>query len=158
MAKIGCILLYETDSRWCLFVDGQNIQPNVFCTMLGFLRHESKKCGATTKRAWIALLVICYLIFSPSVFGQEIPAKLLQEDFQIMRHALEKAHGGIYRYTTKAEMDRTFDRAYRKIDHPMTDLEFWRLVAPVVVQIKCGHTYIWVPKSLQAKLVTTIPL
>lgn len=75
-----------------------------------------------------------------------------------MRHALEEAHGGIYRYTTKAEMDRTFDRTYRKIDHPMTDLEFWRLVAPVVVHIKCGHTYIWVSKSLQAKLETTIPL
>jgi len=44
-----------------------------------------------------------------------------------MRHALEEAHGGIYRYTSKADMDLTFDRACWKIDHPMTALEFWRL-------------------------------
>jgi len=98
------------------------------------------------------------LICSAAASGQAIPAKLLQNDFQIMRRALEEAHGGIYRYTSKADMDRTFDRAYRRVDHPMTDLEFWRLVAPVVAHIKCGHTSIWVPRTLQTRLTTTIPL
>ena len=55
-------------------------------------------------------------------------------------------------------MDRTFDQAYRKIDHPMTDLEFWRLVAPVVAHIKCGHTYLFSPKPVQTQMVTTLPL
>ncbi len=75
-----------------------------------------------------------------------------------MRHALEEAHGGVYRYTSKAEMDRTFDRAYRKIDRPMTDLEFWRLAAPVVAHIKCGHTYLFFPRAVQTQMVTTLPL
>jgi hypothetical protein len=97
-------------------------------------------------------------VFAPSARGQEIPAKLLQEDFQIMRHALEEAHGGIYRYTSKREMDRAFNRAYRKIDHPMTALEFWRLAAPVVAHIKCGHTYLFFPKTAQTQMVTTLPL
>jgi len=105
----------------------------------------------------LASALLGYGLSSTLAFAQEIPANLLQEDFRIMRRALEQAHGGIYRYTSKAEMDRTFDRAYRKIDHPMTELEFWRLVAPVVAHIKCGHTYIWFPKTLQTQFETTTP-
>jgi hypothetical protein len=99
---------------------------------------------------WMILMVwvtLGGLVFPAGAGGPAIPAKLLQEDFQVMRHALEEAHGGIYRYSSRADMDRTFDRAYQKIGHSMTDLEFWRLVAPVVAHIKCGHTYIWVPKT-----------
>ena len=110
---------------------------------------------------WIVLTAWLAAIpgFVPSlVCGQEIPVKQLQEDFQIIRHALEEAHGGIYRYTSKADMDRTFDRAYRRIDHPMTALEFWRLAAPVVAHIKCGHTYLFFPKAVQTQMVTTLPL
>ncbi len=106
----------------------------------------------------LTLSLVVGLVSIHLALGDEIPAKLLQEDFQIMRHALEEAHGGIYRYTSKQEMDRTFDRGYRKIDRPMTDLEFWRLTAPVVAHIKCGHTGIWVPNSLRTQLQTTIPL
>ena len=149
---------YKHDARRCLFSDAQKIQSSVFCAVLGTLKPKDKRCGATTKFASIISLFVCYLLFSLSVFGQEIPAESLQEDFQIMRHALEEAHGGIYRYTSKAEMDRNFDRAYRKINSPMTDLEFWRLVAPVVAQIKCGHTSVWVPETVQTQLETTIPL
>jgi len=89
--------------------------------------------------------------------ASKIPPKLLQEDFQIMRQALEQGHAGIYWYTSKADLDRTFDRAYRKIDHPMTDLEFWRLAAPVVVHIKCGHTYLWFPAALRTRDRTSVP-
>src|SRR6185295_3571476 len=70
-------------------------------------------------------------------FAEQIPPNLLQADFQIMRNALEEGHGGIYRYTTKADTDRTFARAYLQLNKPMTDVEFWRLVAPVVAHIKC---------------------
>src|SRR5688500_18465975 len=89
---------------------------------------------------------LIYLVSSSFAVAQPIPATLLRDDFRIMRDALEQAHGGIYRYTSKMEMDRTFDRAFRKINRPMSDLEFWRLVAPVVAQIKCGHTFLWFPK------------
>lgn len=82
---------------------------------------------------------------------------LLQEDFQIMRSALEQAHGGIYRYSSKREMDRVFDQAYRQIQKPMTDLEFWQLAAPAVAKIKCGHTALWLPNETTARLMTNIP-
>jgi C-terminal processing protease CtpA/Prc len=107
---------------------------------------------------WCIIFALLGCVWSSSSgLAQTIPVSLLQEDFRIMRHALEQAHGGIYRYTSKAEMDRTFERALQKIDHPMTDLEFWRLVAPVVAHIKCGHTSIRLPKTLQTQMETTIP-
>lgn len=108
----------------------------------------------TGSMLWIALSLASYC----RVWGETIPAKLLQEDFQVMRLALEEGHGGIYRYTTKEDMDRTFSRAYRRIDHSMTALEFWRLVAPVVAHIKCGHTSVLWPESIQTQILTKIPL
>ena len=95
------------------------------------------------------------LVFPYSVLGQAnpasetIPLKLLQHDFQILRHALEESHGGLYRYTSKADMDRTFDQAYKRIDRPMTALEFWALVAPVVAHIKDGHLMTWWPQDFE---------
>ena len=117
------------------------------------------KSQANARRMVLTTSLAVGLVVSfRSAPGQEIPIEHLQEDFQIMRHALEEAHGGIYRYTSKAEMDRTFDRAYRKIDHPMTDMEFWRLAAPVVAHIKCGHTWLWFPQSVQTQFKTTEPI
>ena len=105
-----------------------------------------------------ALLIALVTLFAaalclpPPARGEEVSAKLLQKDFQILRHALEEAHGGLYQYTSKRAMDRTFDRAYRKIDHPMPPLEFWRLASPVVSHIKCGHTFLFYPKAVQENL------
>ena len=39
----------------------------------------------------------------------KIEPKLLQEDFQIARTALEQGHSGIYRYTSKVQLDQVFD-------------------------------------------------
>jgi hypothetical protein len=97
------------------------------------------------------------LVSPRKAWSGTVSAQLLQEDFQIMRHALEEGHAGIYWYSSKGDMDRTFDLAYRKIDHPMTDLEFWRLAAPVVAHIKCGHTYLGFPAALRAQDKTSIP-
>ena len=107
--------------------------------------------------ALVFAFIFCAVLVPPGPMGfaQQLPPKLLQEDFRIVRSALEQAHGGIYRYSTKAEMDRSFARACRKIDRPMTALDFWRLLAPVVAQIKCGHTFLWFPEALQEELMGT---
>jgi hypothetical protein len=109
---------------------------------------------------WIVLTIsLAVGLVSPhSARGQEIPAKLLQQDFQIMRHALEEADGGLYRHTSKADMDRTFDRAHGKIDHPMRAIEFWALVAPVVAHIKDSHLLVCWPKDFPVDRIPLIPL
>ncbi len=64
----------------------------------------------------------------------------LRKDLRIAREALEEGHPGIYRFTLKADMDRAFDSLAATLTRPMTALEFYRVLAPVVAWMKCGHT------------------
>src|SRR6185295_15799695 len=65
---------------------------------------------------------------------------------------------GIYRYTSKAEMDRIFDAAARSLDRPMDALEFLRVLAPTVAAIKCGHTGVSCPETLRRQINNTLAL
>ena len=67
--------------------------------------------------------------------------KQLQEDFQLLRTALEEAHGGLYFYTPKEEMDRQLNSIEKMLTRPMTELEFYLLIAPMMVNIRDGHTW-----------------
>lgn len=71
---------------------------------------------------------------------REHTAQQLQEDFEILRRTLEEAHPGLYQYTAKDAMDSLFDQAFAALDHDMTEIEFFRLVSPLIANIRCGHT------------------
>jgi hypothetical protein len=86
------------------------------------------------------------------------PPAQLREDFQVARRALEEGHSGIYRYTPKPQLDRTFDAAARALDHPMNAYEFLRVLAPTVAAIKCGHTGLSLPDALRKEINTSVAL
>jgi hypothetical protein len=71
----------------------------------------------------------------------------LRADFRIARQALEEGHSGIYRYTSKAELDRIFDQADKSLTRPMSVIAFYRVLAPVVAAVKCGHTGVSLPSG-----------
>jgi len=77
--------------------------------------------------------------------------KQLQEDFQIARQALEEGHPGLYRHTKKVDLDRIFDEAEKSLNHPMDSYEFYRLMAPTIAAIKCGHTGVDVSPDVRAE-------
>jgi hypothetical protein len=85
-------------------------------------------------------------------------AAQLVEDFRILRSALEEGHSGIYGYTPKAELDLIFDRAEKALNRPMTCVEFYRLIAPVVAAVKCGHTSVRLPDTLQTGPTSKRPI
>jgi hypothetical protein len=64
----------------------------------------------------------------------------LREDFGIFKQALQEAHPGLYRYNSKASIDSLFSITEERIDHNMTQQDFYRLLLPFVAQIRCGHT------------------
>ena len=84
------------------------------------------------------------LLGALSLAGAETTKKFepgqLREDFQIARKSLEEGHPGLYRHTKKIELDRVFDNAEKSLNHPMDFCEFYRLMAPAIAAIKCGHT------------------
>ena len=64
----------------------------------------------------------------------------LQEDFMVFRHALEEVHPGLYEHTQKSDLDAEFDSIYRKLLGPMSGLEFYRRLSPIITMIHCYHT------------------
>jgi len=65
----------------------------------------------------------------------------LHEDFSIMRQALERFHPSLYWYTSKDSMDQYFAHYDAAIQDSMTEHDFgFRIVAPVLTAIRCGHT------------------
>ena len=72
--------------------------------------------------------------------GQRVytPAEL-QQDFAIMKSALQEAHPGLYRYNSKEKINQLFSAMQQKLNKGMTELEFYRLATPLLADINDGH-------------------
>jgi C-terminal processing protease CtpA/Prc len=75
--------------------------------------------------------------------GTSGPAELqpsqTQQDFDVLRRAVEEAHGSLYRFTAKPELDRQFDRARTALDRPMSTLAFAGIVSEALAYVRDGH-------------------
>jgi hypothetical protein len=90
--------------------------------------------------------------------GQPLSPGLLRQDVQLLHKSLVEAHPGVYRYTSARELDDAFDNAMKRVSRPLTAIEFYRLLAPVVAMVKCGHTTLKPPDALREQLGNTTPL
>ena len=79
------------------------------------------------------------------IVTHELTSAQVQEDFQRLRFSLEHADAGLYRYTSKATMDARFDAIARQLSHPMSDFEFYRMLCPLIAEIRNSHTSIRPP-------------
>ncbi|HTL83014.1 MAG TPA: S41 family peptidase [Bacteroidia bacterium] len=66
----------------------------------------------------------------------------LQFDLAILKDALVKAHPGLFRYQSEMEFEENYRKLNDSIKSPMTELEFFTLIAPFVGNVKCGHTHL----------------
>ncbi len=102
-------------------------------------------CIQMKKLSAIFLFIIVATVTN-SIFAQTynrtFSKAALTEDLAIMRKHLETVHAGLYCYTTKAELDQAFETLESKLYDSMTDLEFYRLLAPLQAQIQNGHTMV----------------
>jgi hypothetical protein len=64
----------------------------------------------------------------------------LQQDYELFTRALKEAHPGLYRYTGKDEIDSLFEITKSRIAEPMSEIDFYKLLMPIIVKIRCGHT------------------
>lgn len=64
----------------------------------------------------------------------------LKDDLAIIRTSLEEAHPGLYWYISKEKLDFKFDSLQSLITDSLSSIEFYRMTAPVVSEVKCGHT------------------
>lgn len=87
----------------------------------------------------------------PAYFAKEPPisdplykfsVNELLEDFDLFSLALEEAHAGLYNYISSQRYNALTDSIKKGLTHPMSDLEFYRLLCPIIEAIECGHTRI----------------
>lgn len=92
----------------------------------------------------LVILLVFYTFISFSQEKQRYDKKLneaqLKEDFSALRKALEDAHPTIYWYNSKAKMDSIFNTTSEKLNHDMTEAEFYKILSPLIAEINCSHT------------------
>ncbi len=89
---------------------------------------------------------------SDSVAIGQITAAEAREDFDLMRNALEEAHAGLYRYSTKRQMDRGLEVQRGKLVRALKKTEFMGVVGETIASIRCGHTS-WKPDLETQKIM-----
>jgi len=77
----------------------------------------------------------------------------LKEDLDFLFKTIEEVHPNMYAYISKEEFKPLRDELYRQINRPMTRLEFYKAVAPVVAQLKNGHTFMQPPSGAFAEYI-----
>lgn len=66
--------------------------------------------------------------------------KELKDDFAKFRRIIERKTAQLY--TNQEELQKDLQRAENRINRPMTELEFYRLLAPIVADLRCGHSFL----------------
>jgi C-terminal processing protease CtpA/Prc len=76
----------------------------------------------------------------------------MRQDLDLLMAALEEAHGGLYRYSTKAEVDRGFAAARAKAGQPLTLLAFAGTVSEALAGVRDGHMRLELDDATNAAL------
>ncbi|MDQ1161710.1 C-terminal processing protease CtpA/Prc [Chryseobacterium sp. SORGH_AS 447] len=79
-----------------------------------------------------------------------IPPEKLKEDVDFAYSRLKETHPQLYWYIPKKELDHKFDSLKGTITEPLTPLQFYFKLQPVIADIREGHLSLRIP----AKLIT----
>ena len=90
----------------------------------------------------LALLASCQ---KPYDLSTKFTPGQLREDFRVLRQSLEEAQPGLYRHTSKNELDRAFAEAEKSLDRPLDVFGFYRVLTLLVAAVRCGHTNVELP-------------
>ena len=73
----------------------------------------------------------------------------LREDFRQFRNHIEKESAFLF---ADIEMiEELLDETEKQIKDGMSELEFYRLLNPVVARLRCGHSFLSVSKSFHTE-------
>jgi hypothetical protein len=97
----------------------------------------------------IVLLVLVTTMTAVDTFeNSQLSSAQMKEDVGVLRKNLERHHPGIYWYTTKEYFDYAWDSLALNMRKPMSDVEFFKLVLPVVAKVQCAHTLFYPSKEI----------
>lgn len=105
------------------------------------------------KRVYVAIFSLlfaagCYFFpYKADIVSEKFGAAALQQDFIVFRSVLEKAHPGLYTYSSKKEMDATLDSIYNTLSGAIDMRAFHQKLSFVIDKIGCSHTNLYLPKT-----------
>lgn len=107
---------------------------------------------------WLTLLlVITSLLFAAGYLGSFVEVSeasdkkyssvQLTEDLDQLQSYIMEEHSFLFQ--DRRETKNLFDSNRSKINTEMTELEFYRLINPVIVNLNCGHTNLYISEALE---------
>lgn len=88
--------------------------------------------------------------------------EVMKSDLDLALKTIEEVHPNMYAYISKDEFCKLRDKAYRELDRPMNDLEYYKVIASLVAEIRNGHTNVWpnekVASVLKSQITTGYPI
>ncbi|MDW3645615.1 MAG: S41 family peptidase [Bacteroidia bacterium] len=109
------------------------------------------------KNLIILLLLLSQFGYLRSQTLEELSVKQLQEDFQVFRGQLEKVHPGLYTYSSKEKLYGIFEEIKARLNEPMSQIDFYRALLPILRPIGNNHTEIQAPDAYNEQLINDLP-
>lgn len=117
------------------------------------LKNKRKKIIGGWILTWLTAAII---MFSCGVFGRFVDVntintktytkKELVQDLKQIEKCIMKENP-LY-FADKDELQELFTATYKKVEDGMTELEFYRLINPIVAAVRCGHTNLSISQAL----------
>jgi len=112
----------------------------------------------TPLAVFFSALCLVFIFANPQGSQQPSYAKLigvdkLKEDLDYLFKTIEEVHPNMYAYTAREEFAEYRDELYARIIRPITRLDFYKIVAPVVASLKSGNTFLQPPEELYGEYV-----
>jgi hypothetical protein len=97
-------------------------------------------------KKYLPLLLLLIFFRTSAQTGDSLLTKVLtptemQTDFKYLRRLLEETHPGLYRYTSKMQMQAKMDSIYQLIQQHMGFYDFYRTIEGFIADIRCAHTH-----------------
>ena len=70
-----------------------------------------------------------------------LTAEQARDDFRLYRRLLQETHPGLYRYTSRENMNQFLDSVDASFIRPIAFYEYQRLLALVNSNIRCAHSH-----------------
>lgn len=80
-----------------------------------------------------------------------ISEEKLKSDVDFTYKKLQRLHPNLYWYISKKDLDYKFDSLKMTIRKPMTSLDFYKKLSPVVAAVRQGHTFVYPATKLMTK-------
>ena len=88
--------------------------------------------------------------------SESISPEKLKKDVDLTQSRLRKMHPNLYYYITKDDLDRKFDSVRNSISCPMTSIEFYKKISPVIASVRQGHMFVYPPTRKYTKKETVM--